>query len=156
MIEPCLEPWSAGEAARDAPIDFAATHPAQADTSAGGLSVAGDVCGWLAAYLGQYPKAVAVPRQVLRDIADKRWTDAGNGPVPLSRVRKLRRRVEGRSTSATKGRRSSKKLAAHLRTFEELGLIGRDNARDAIIITDPDGLRRLGDASPHAPGRAGR
>ena len=129
----------------EATIDSAGTRPAEADTSAGGLLAAGDVWGWLAMYLGLYPEGVAVPRQVLRDIADERWIDAGNGPVSLSRARNLRRRIEGRSTSATKGRRSSKKLAAHLKTIEELGLIRRDNARDAIIITAPDGLRRLGD-----------
>jgi hypothetical protein len=107
-------------------------------------------------YLGQYPEGVAVPRQVLRDIADMRWIDAENGPLPVSRARKVRLRMEGRSASATKGRRSSHELAAHLRSFEELGLVRRDNARDAVIIADPDGLRRLGDALASASqGHAG-
>jgi hypothetical protein len=72
-----------------------------------------DAWGWFAVYLGQYPEGVAVPRQVLRD---------------------------GGASMST-GPRSSQKLAAYLRSFEELGLIRRDNARDAVIITDPDGLR---------------
>jgi hypothetical protein len=57
------------------------------------------------------------------------------------------------------GRRSSKELADHLTSFEQLGLIRRDNARDAIVITNPNDLRRLGDAEaalgespcPHLP-----
>lgn len=54
--------------------------------------------------------------------------------------------MEGGGASMSRGRRSSQKLAAYLRSFEELGLIRRDNARDAVIITDPDGLRGFGDA----------
>ncbi len=101
---------------------------------------------WLAGYLGQYPEGVAVPRQILRDIADKRWTAAGSGPVPTSQARRLRLRLEGRSATLNKGRWSSKRLASRLRSLEEIGLISRDNARDAITIADPGALRRLGDA----------
>ena len=145
MIEPRRGPQSADETVPMAAIGpTGSTRIAKVD--AGGLSAAGDTWAWLAVYLGQYPEGVAVPRQVLRDIADMRWIDAENGPLPVSRARKVRLRMEGRSASATKGRRSSHKLAAHLRSFEELGLVRRDNARDAVIIADPDGLRRLGDA----------
>ena len=50
----------------------------------------------------------------------------------------------------SKGRRSSQKLADHLRSFEELGFIQRESARDIVIVTDPAGLRRLAD-SPVGP-----
>ena len=147
MVEPRRGPWSAGEAVPKAAIGpTGSTRVAKMD--AGGLSAAGDTWAWLAVYLGQYPEGVAIPRQVLRDIADKRWIDVGNGPLPVSRARKLRLRAGGAAAvpAATKGRRSSQKLATHLRSFEELGLVRRDNMRDAVIIADPDGLRRLGDA----------
>lgn len=104
-----------------------------------------DARDWLAGYLGQYPKGVAVPRQILRDIADRRWTAADSGPVPISQAQRLRLLMEGRSATMTKGRRSSKRLTSCLRSLEAIGLISRDNARDAIIITDPGALRRLGD-----------
>ena len=58
MIEPRLRPGSAGEVVPEATIDSAGTRPAEADTSAGGLLAAGDVWGWLAMYLGLYPRAV--------------------------------------------------------------------------------------------------
>jgi hypothetical protein len=146
MVEPRWGPWSRGEAVPETATDRAPTCAAEARTGAGVLSAAGNGWGWFAAYLGQYPEGVAVPRQALRDMADKKWIDEENGPVPISRAKRLRRLMEGRSGNATEGRRSSKKLAAHLKTLEELGLVRRDNTRDAIIITDPDGLRRLGDA----------
>ena len=44
--------------------------------------------------------------------------------------------MEGHS-GPSKGRRSSQKLADHLRSFEELGLIRRDNARDAVYSHRP-------------------
>lgn len=54
--------------------------------------------------------------------------------------------MEGRRGGSSKGRWSSRKLTEHLRSFEELGLIRQDHARDMVIITDPGGLRRLADA----------
>jgi hypothetical protein len=151
MVEPSRGPWSAGNAVQEAASDPAVAGAAEAGASAGGPPTAEDAWGWFAVYLGQYPEGMAVPRQILRDIADTRWIAAGNGPVPVSRARQLRRRMEGRSASISKGRRSSQQLAAHLRSFEELGLIRRDNARDAIIIIDPDGLCRLGEAPARVP-----
>lgn len=153
-VEPRRGPWSAGEAVPGAAVDPAGTRAVEA--GAGSLSPAGDAGGWFAAYLGRYPEGAAVSRQILRDIADKTGMDAWNGQVPVSRARQFRLRMEGRRASATKGRRSSHKLAAHLRSFEALGLIRRDNAKDAIIITDPGGLRDLGDASALRAGLVGR
>ena len=66
--------------------------------------------------------------------------------MPPGRARQLRRRIEGRRGGSSKGRWSSRKLTEHLRSFEELGLIRQDHARDMVIITDPGGLRRLADA----------
>jgi hypothetical protein len=105
----------------------------------------GDARGWFAAYLGGFPRDAAVPRWELRNIAGARWSDAEDRPLPLSQARQLRRRMAGRGGSS-RGRRSSQKLADHLRSFEELGFIRRDSVRDAVIVTDPAGLRRLADA----------
>ena len=54
--------------------------------------------------------------------------------------------MDGRGGSS-RGRRSSKKLAGHLRSLENLGLIRRDSTRDAVIVADPAGLRRLADSA---------
>jgi len=52
------------------------------------------------------------------------------------------------------GRRSSQKLADHLKGVEELGLSRLDYARDAVSTTDPVGLR--GRASSPARQLGGR
>lgn len=91
------------------------------------------------------PSTPPPPRWQLRDAASTRWPGT-NGPVPLAPGRLLRLRTEDRA-SASKGRRSSRNLANQLKSFEELGLIRRDHARDAVIVTDPAGLRRLTETS---------
>jgi hypothetical protein len=105
---------------------------------------------WLAAYLGGFPERAAVPRRQLRDAATAWWPELGESPLRLSQARQLRPRGEGRP-STSKGRRSSHQLAGHLKAFEDLGLIRRDHARDAVIVTSPAGLRRLAEARPEAP-----
>lgn len=142
--EPRRGPWGTGAQVPEARRSPEAALAEGADPDPRIMQA--DVSGWLARYLSQYPQGVAVPRQVLRDIADEIWIDAGNNSVLASRARRARLLMEGRRASANRGRRSSQKLAAHLRSFEDLGLVRRDNARDAIVIIDPNGLRRLGDA----------
>jgi hypothetical protein len=155
MIDPPGGQRSAGSA-----VPEVATGPAGAGTSETGECprgplAAGDAWGWFATYLGQYPAGQAVPRQVLRDIADERSPAAENGPVPVSQAGRHRLRLEGRSTSTnSRGRRSTLRLAAYLKRLEELGLISRDTARDAIRIIDPDGLRGLG--TPRTAGQGTR
>jgi hypothetical protein len=101
--------------------------------------------GWFAAYLSAFPAYAAIPRSQLRTIANARCRSRKDRPLPLSQGRQLRQRLQGLDGSS-KGRRSSQELAGHLRAFEELGLVRRDTARDAVIVTDPRGLRRLADA----------
>ena len=117
---------------------------AAGETVAGTASPDGDedARAWFAAYLGRCPQDAEVPRWKLRNIASARWWDTADRPLPLSRSRQLQHLMPGRGGSS-KGRRSSQKLAGHLRSFEELGLIRRDYARDAVIIADPIGLLRL-------------
>lgn len=124
-----------------------AASPAGEGAAAGTASPRGDgdARGWLAGYLGRFPRDAAVPRGKLRNIAGTRWPDAADRPLPLSQSRQPHRRMEGRS-GPDKGRRSSQKLADCLRSFEELGLIRRDNAQDTVIITDPAGLLKLAGA----------
>jgi hypothetical protein len=74
----------------------------------------------------------------------------GESPPRLTPARQLRQRAEGRSGSS-KGRRSSHHLASHLKALEDLGLIRRDHARDAVIVTSPAGLRRLAETRPETP-----
>lgn len=105
---------------------------------------------WLAAYLGGFPEHAAVPRWQLRDAATAWWPVLGESPLGLTPARRLRQRAEGRSGSS-KGRRSSHHLASHLKALEDLGLIRRDHARDAVIVTSPAGLRRLAAARPETP-----
>ena len=105
--------------------------------------------GWFAGYLGRFPQDAVVPRWKLRNIATAIWLDIDDGPLPLSRARQLHRRMAGHRGSS-KGRRSSQKLADHLRDFEELGLIRRDHAQDAVIVTNPIGLLTLAGV-PAAP-----
>jgi hypothetical protein len=76
---------------------------------------------------------------------------ADDDPLRLSPARQAQRRMEGRG-GTSKGRRSSGKLAGHLRSFEDLGLIRRSSRLDAVIIADPAGLRRLADTPPELPG----
>jgi hypothetical protein len=153
-IEPHRGPWSMQDAIQEPASSPRDAGAAEAGMSPGGLPADGDTCSWFAAYLGGFPEDAAVPRQKLRDIAHEKWPE--DGPMPPSRARQRRHRMEGRSGRSSTGRRSSHKLTEHLRSFEELGLIRRDNARDMVIITDPDGLRRLADVLPQpVPGRAG-
>jgi hypothetical protein len=70
-------------------------------------------------------------------------------PLRLTPAR-LRQRAEGRFGSS-KGRRSSHHLASHLTALEDLGLIRRDHARDAFIVTSPTGMRRLAETRPETP-----
>jgi len=145
-IEPHRGPWSVNDAIHDVRRSPVEAGAADAKMSIGGLPAERDTWTWFAAYLGGFGEGAAVPRQILRDIACQRWPAAAGGPVPPSRARQHRRRMEGRPGGSSKGRRSSHKLTEHLRSFEELGLIRRDHARDMVIITDPGGLRRLADA----------
>jgi hypothetical protein len=93
-------------------------------------------------YLGTFPQGAVVPRWKLRNTATAIWLDIDDGPHRLSQARQLHRRLAGQKGSS-KGRRSSQKLANHLRDFEELGFIRRDQARDAVIVTNPIGLLTL-------------
>jgi len=148
-IEPHRGPWSLNDPIQDvrrSPVDAGA---AEAKASPDGRSADEDTWTWFAAYLAGFGDGAAVPRQILRDIANQRWPAAADGPMPPSRARQRRRRIEGRRGGSSKGRRSSHALTRHLRSFEELGLIRRDHARDMVIITDPGGLRRLADAPAH-------
>lgn len=97
---------------------------------------------WFAAYLGGFPEDTAVPRRQLRDAASVQWPDTEASPLRLTPGRQLRLRVKGRPSSS-RGRRSSYRLACHLKDFEDLGLVRRDHARDVVIVTDPAGLHRL-------------
>jgi hypothetical protein len=118
---------------------------AQARRGAVGPQAEEDLRGQLTAFLGGYPEGAAVSRQELRNIASDALPAVGQVPVSLDR--RLRRRMEGLSGGSTKGRRSSLQLSAQLKRLEHLGLIRRDNERDAVIVTDPASLRRLGDAT---------
>ena len=91
---------------------------------------------WFAAYLGGFPEDTAVPRRQLRDAASVRWPGTEASPLRVTPGRQLHLRVEGRPSSS-KGRRSSHHLAGHLKTYEDLGLVRRDHARDVVIVTDP-------------------
>jgi hypothetical protein len=142
--EPYLGTW---KSAREQ-IWLAAGARGEAGTGTANL---GDdsVRGWFAGYLGTFPRDAVVPRWKLRNTATAIWLDIDDGPLLLSPARRLHRRTAGHGGSS-KGRRSSQKLADHLRGFEELGLIRRDHARDTVIVTNPAGLLRLA-AVPAAP-----
>jgi hypothetical protein len=118
----------------------------EARTGTAALRTEENARGWFAAYLGDFPQGATVPRWKLRNIASRRWPDAED-----RQGRPLRTRQERRG-GPSKGRRSSQKLADELKGFEELGLIRRDNARDAVIITDPVGLRGLAALPAGRPG----
>jgi hypothetical protein len=105
---------------------------------------------WFAAYLSGFPEHTAVPRWQLREVASTRWPGTDGGTLRLTPGRQPRTRAEGRANSS-KGRPSSQHLASHLRSFEDLGLVRRDHARDLVIITDPVGLRRLAETSLEPP-----
>ena len=105
--------------------------------------------GWFAGYLGTFPQGAVVPRWKLRNTATAIWLDIDDGPHPPGQAGQLQRLIAGRRGSS-KGRRSSQMLAGHLRSFEELGLIRRDHARDAVIVTNPVGLLTLA-CVPAAP-----
>ena len=134
------------------------TRPTRTDVSShGGKATAWAVAGfsgltaetvpraWFAAYLSAFPRGTTVPRWQLRDIANARWQGVEDTSLRLTPARRVERLMDGRGGSS-KGRRSSQKLAEHLKRFEDLGLIWRDSTRDAVVIADPAGLRRLADA----------
>ena len=149
--EPYLATW---KSAREQIRLAAGAREEDLATEAGtGTASPGDdgARGWFAGYLGTFPQDAVVPRWKLRNTATAIWLDIDDGPHPLSQARRLQRRMAGHSGSS-KGRRSSQKLANHLRGFEELGLIRRDHARDTVIITNPIGLLRLA-AVPAIHGR---
>jgi hypothetical protein len=144
-IEPHRGPGSLDDATHDVRRSPVNAGAAEAKPSLVGRPADEDTWTWFAAYLAGFGEGAAVPRQILRDIANQRWPAAAGGTVPPSRARQHRRRIEGRPGGSSKGRRSSHTLTRHLRSFEDLGLIRRDHARDMVIITDPGGLRRLAD-----------
>jgi hypothetical protein len=138
--EPGQGPCPSGAARKAA---LAAT--AEVSAEAVGSPAVGGVRSQLVAHLSGYPEGAAVPRQKLRDIASSAST-AVNGPVLVSQGRRTRRRTRGLSSNSSKGSRSSERLAAYLKSLEDLGLVRRDHHRDAVFITDPVGLRKLRDA----------
>ena len=149
----CPEPRLSPGRSVKALVRVATGSPTEDDAAEAELGIAspggdGDARGWLAAYLGRFPQGAVVPRWKLRKIASA-WRDTEDRPLQLSQARQLRRRMEGRG-GPSKGRRSTQRLAGHLRSFEELGLIRREHTRDAVIVSDPMGLRRLSDV-PAAP-----
>jgi hypothetical protein len=129
-------------APRREPDPVADNAAASAGVPAAGRASCGTSCIWFAAYLSRFPRNTAVSRDRLRDVANARWRDVQERPLLLSQGRQLY------SRSSTKGRRSSQKLADHLRSLEELGLVRRDRDRDLVIVVDPDGLRRLAETDP--------
>lgn len=89
----------------------------------------------LAAFLSRFPAGTPVPRRELRDLARRQWgglqDQAAGG----------HRGGPGRRAGAGKGSMTAMLLAESLRMLESDGLVVRDPAADAVIVSDPGGLR---------------
>jgi len=154
-VEPQRGRWSAARATGQAPARAgdadvsAGGDTAAAGRNAAGLAVEEGGSNWLAAYLSHFPAGASVRREVLRDLAagKSRGVDSR---IPVSQAKRIRRLIEGHSSGASNGRRSSQRLSANLKDLEGLGLIKRETTRDTVVIIDPGGLRELG-GSPRLP-----